>query len=155
MAKRPADIFADSPSLDGQYYSLEDDELAFFKSQTGIEDDVALKQHIIAVSKKAYEVSNEHAIYPFQQVLKRQQMHGYPCIRTFAFTRYTTFCLPSCPGCKGDAIFYRLKISRIPAYSAVLKLSRERKDAILLDIGCCCEPSQPRHQPWPFMNVEH
>ncbi|KAN0087679.1 hypothetical protein V8E55_006300 [Tylopilus felleus] len=41
----------------------------------------------------------------------------YPCIRSLSFTR--------------------LKISRMPTYKNVLKLGRERKGALLLDMGCC------------------
>jgi len=41
----------------------------------------------------------------------------YTCIRAFAFTK--------------------LVASRIPAYDQVVKLGKERKGAILLDIGCC------------------
>lgn len=33
----------------------------------------------------------------------------------------------------------RLKISRLPAYGKLLKLGKERKGAIFLDIGCCCK----------------
>ena len=33
---------------------------------------------------------------------------------------------------------HRLKISRLPSYGDLLKLGQER-DAMLLDIGCCCE----------------
>ncbi|CCM02021.1 uncharacterized protein FIBRA_04097 [Fibroporia radiculosa] len=54
--------------LDESLYLLKEDEAAFFKSQTGIQDDEALKQHIISVQTEAYKV------YP------------YPCIRMFAFT---------------------------------------------------------------------
>lgn len=60
---KPTNVFADPqsrPSLDERFYSLADSELAFFKSQTGIEDEIALKQHIIAVQKKAYEVSIQY-----------------------------------------------------------------------------------------------
>ena len=32
----------------------------------------------------------------------------------------------------------RLVLARHFAYSQVLKLGKERKGAILLDIGCCC-----------------
>ncbi|KAF9466488.1 hypothetical protein BDZ94DRAFT_1306096 [Collybia nuda] len=102
MSEPPMKIFEDplyKPSLDERFYSLTDDEYVFFKAQTGIEDEAALKQHIISVQKKAYE------------------LYGYPCIRSFSFTR--------------------LKISRMPAYDSVLKISRELKDAIILDIGCC------------------
>ncbi|KAH9910455.1 uncharacterized protein B0H18DRAFT_895535 [Fomitopsis serialis] len=42
----------------------------------------------------------------------------YTCIRAFAFTK--------------------LVASRLPAYDQVVKLGKERKGAILLDIGCCC-----------------
>ncbi|KAF8638313.1 hypothetical protein AX17_002333 [Amanita inopinata Kibby_2008] len=85
--------------LDESLYSLDDDELAFFKSQTGIDDDEQLKNHILAVQAKAYQV------------------YRYPCIRRFSFIK--------------------LKIPRLPAYKHVLQLSRQRQDAILLDIGCC------------------
>jgi hypothetical protein len=42
--------------LDDSLYSLDVDELAFFHEQTGIKDDAKLKEHIIAVQEKAYEV---------------------------------------------------------------------------------------------------
>ncbi|EAU85563.2 hypothetical protein CC1G_06276 [Coprinopsis cinerea okayama7 len=44
-------------------------------------------------------------------------VHGYPCIRNFSFLK--------------------LKISRLPAYPAVLDLLKQRQDPILLDLGCC------------------
>lgn len=34
---------------------------------------------------------------------------------------------------------FRIKIARSPVYQDVLKLGRERPNAILLDLGCCCE----------------
>lgn len=43
--------------FDEQLYSLEGEELAFMKSQTGIEDEDELRKHIIAVTKEAYIVS--------------------------------------------------------------------------------------------------
>ncbi|KAK0203785.1 hypothetical protein DFS33DRAFT_832041 [Desarmillaria ectypa] len=55
--------------LDPTLYALEEDEAAFFKSQTGIEDDAALKSHIFAVQEEAYKIC------------------PYPCIRRFAFTK--------------------------------------------------------------------
>lgn len=44
--------------LNDQYYSLDDDEQArnFFKKSTGIQDDVELKEHIMAVRTKAFAV---------------------------------------------------------------------------------------------------
>ncbi|KAH7910777.1 hypothetical protein BJ138DRAFT_1064440 [Hygrophoropsis aurantiaca] len=87
------------PPIDQNLYALDEESSTFFKSQTGISDDSALREHILSVQAKAY------AFKP------------YPCIRAFGFTR--------------------LKISKLPAYQGVLTLGRERKDAILLDIGCC------------------
>ena len=49
--------------------SLTEDELAFFKAQTKIDDEDELKNHISAVRAKAYN------IYP------------YRCIATFIFTK--------------------------------------------------------------------
>ncbi len=37
----------------------------------------------------------------------------------------------------------RLKMARLPAYPDLLKLRTERSDAILLDLGCCCESTCP------------
>ncbi|KAH7922346.1 hypothetical protein BV22DRAFT_1113934 [Leucogyrophana mollusca] len=87
------------PALDERFYSLDAEELEFFKSQTGIDNDEQLKTHIVDVQAKAHEI------------------HPYHCIRRFAFTK--------------------LKISRLPAYSRVIEIGRERDDAILLDVGCC------------------
>ncbi len=53
--------------------SLTEDELAFFKAQTRIDDDEKLKDHIFAVQAKA------HSVYP------------YTCIRRFAFTKYVAY----------------------------------------------------------------
>jgi len=56
--------------LDAEFYStLGEEELSFFKAQTGITDDAELKEHIVKVQTEAY------AVYP------------YPCIRRFAFAR--------------------------------------------------------------------
>lgn len=42
--------------LDEALYTLDEEEAAFFKSQTGIDDDEELKQHILRAQKDAYEV---------------------------------------------------------------------------------------------------
>ncbi|KAK0469998.1 uncharacterized protein EV420DRAFT_1298372 [Desarmillaria tabescens] len=55
--------------LDPTLYELAGNETAFFKVKTGIEDDAALKNHILTIQEEAYKV------FP------------YPCIRRFAFTR--------------------------------------------------------------------
>lgn len=45
--------------LDESYYHLDDDELVFYKSQTGITDEHTLKEHISAVQEDAYEVRTQ------------------------------------------------------------------------------------------------
>lgn len=42
--------------LDPSLFKLKDDEAAFYKSVTGIDDDEDLKQHIFAIQKEAFEV---------------------------------------------------------------------------------------------------
>lgn len=51
----------------GWIEQLGPNELEFFKQQTGIENEAALKNHIISIQAKAYKV------------------HPYPCIKRFAF----------------------------------------------------------------------
>jgi hypothetical protein len=46
--------------FDDSQYSLDEEALAFFKAQTRIDDDDELKQHILAVQKRAYEVETVH-----------------------------------------------------------------------------------------------
>ncbi|KAK0220001.1 hypothetical protein IW262DRAFT_1272152 [Armillaria fumosa] len=53
--------------LDTSLYALTEEEAAFFKAETGIQDDTQLKNHILAIQEEAYK------IYP------------YPCIRRFGF----------------------------------------------------------------------
>lgn len=51
------------PVLDSEkYYSLKEDQVVFFKTYTGIEDDEELKRHIIKVQTDAYAVSS--VIFP-------------------------------------------------------------------------------------------
>lgn len=45
-----------SESQNDPQYVLDPAELAFLKTQTGIQDDEALKAHVLAIQKKAYEV---------------------------------------------------------------------------------------------------
>ncbi|KAI0322178.1 hypothetical protein OF83DRAFT_20012 [Amylostereum chailletii] len=64
-----ANIESDLLSLDAALYKPGDAESAFFKQQTGIQDDEELKSHIVDIQAKAFAV------------------HPYPCIRRFAWTR--------------------------------------------------------------------
>jgi hypothetical protein len=108
---------ATRPKIDPSVYSLQPDELAFFQHLTGIQDEQALKEHILSVQAKAYD------------------LYGYPCIRRF--------------------VFLRLKIARLPGYPQALKLLQERKDPILLDIGCCFgnDVRKAVVDGWPVQNV--
>jgi hypothetical protein len=56
-------------ALDPTLLNLSEQEAEFLKSQTGIRDDEALKNHIIEVQKKAYENVK------------------YGCIHSFSFTK--------------------------------------------------------------------
>ncbi|KAI0639007.1 hypothetical protein C8Q77DRAFT_23362 [Trametes polyzona] len=56
--------------FDEKLYSLEGEELAFFKAQTGIEDEDELRKHVVAVAREAY------AVFPF------------PCIQRYAFIQF-------------------------------------------------------------------
>ncbi|KAH7929864.1 hypothetical protein BV22DRAFT_101783 [Leucogyrophana mollusca] len=105
------------PPLDDRLYELKPAAAAVFRSQTGIDDDDVLKKHILVVQAKAYK------IFP------------YPCIRIFSFLRCVTTYSVDTAGAltAGD----RLGVMNAPAYEQALKLGRERKDAVWLDIGCC------------------
>jgi len=87
------------PPLEPRFYNPTEEEVRFLQSQTGIQDRDQLKQHILEVQQKAYDI------------------YGYPCIRFMSFIR--------------------MGIKRLPIYQSVLSLARDRKDAIILDIGCC------------------
>ncbi|TFY75585.1 hypothetical protein EWM64_g8429 [Hericium alpestre] len=67
------------PPLDESLYNLNQEEVSFYKQQTGIQDDEELKQHIISVQTEAY------AIFPFG------------CIRSFHFARLKISRLPAYP----------------------------------------------------------
>ncbi|KAF5359218.1 hypothetical protein D9756_003136 [Leucocoprinus leucothites] len=100
---------------DPDLLNLDVQETHFFKSLTGIQDDEELKQHIIKVQKKAYQVCQEPG-KPYSSN-KTFKTYPYPCIAIFAFTS--------------------LRSSRLPGYNQALELSRTRSDPIFLDLGCC------------------
>ncbi|KAJ3574692.1 hypothetical protein NP233_g1603 [Leucocoprinus birnbaumii] len=62
-------VFNKIPPLDEGLYDLKQEEVGFFKTLTGIQDDDELKRHIIDVQTKAYQVM------------------CYACIRHFNFAR--------------------------------------------------------------------
>lgn len=46
----------DAPTL-SIHYRLSPEQTTFFKAQTGIDDDAALKEHILEVQERAYKVT--------------------------------------------------------------------------------------------------
>ncbi len=124
------------PALNESFYSLDSEELAFFKANTNITDDNALKKHIMTIQAKAYQVRcysyNErtHLQWPIigLPIPVYSELHIHQ-VRHFIFNLVL-----SCPPERR-----RLKVSRLPVYKRVLELSHERKDAIFMDVGCCCK----------------
>lgn len=75
--------------LNDKYYDLDDDAKTFFKKETGIQEDEALRTHIIAVQRKAFSVGPLlHGVYAchIAEIL-HFYIYPYPCIRIFEFTR--------------------------------------------------------------------
>ncbi|KAF9817464.1 hypothetical protein IEO21_03421 [Rhodonia placenta] len=69
---------AEIPLLDGKHYALDGEELAFFKSQTGIQDEHALKAHIMKVQTEAYKVHRYSCIFRFNFIkLKISRLPAY------------------------------------------------------------------------------
>ncbi|KAG6899164.1 hypothetical protein C0993_012724 [Termitomyces sp. T159_Od127] len=71
--------------LDPTLYSLDANELAFFQEKTGIHDEQELKQHIIAVQEKAYEVSlathqNHTTYWNYGHELFRSTPETFPAV---------------------------------------------------------------------------
>ncbi|KAH9924690.1 uncharacterized protein BXZ73DRAFT_91257 [Epithele typhae] len=66
-------------TLDESLYTPDEEEKAFMKATTGIQDDGELKRHIIAVQTRAFSA------------------HKYPCIRMFEFMRLKIARLPAYP----------------------------------------------------------
>jgi hypothetical protein len=72
------------PPLDERLYKL---DRAFFKQQTGIEDDHELKTHLLSIQAEAFEVSFFFSLRgPF--LIQSRKVYSYPCIRYFSWARY-------------------------------------------------------------------
>ena len=97
-AKSSVDLQGAVAPLDESLYKLEGADLDFYRCATGVEDEEQLKQHILAVQKRAFDVSKdtvqkskELISYIFLKVYK------YPCIRVFDFLRFDTSTPDMCP----------------------------------------------------------
>lgn len=73
---------ATKPHLDVSLYSLDSDETAFFQQLTGIGDEQALRDHIIAVQAKAYNVRPfaSHILSPADASLKDLWISVHPSL---------------------------------------------------------------------------
>lgn len=82
--------------LSPEFYRLTEEEIAFHKAQTGIQDDDELKKHILAVQRDAYEVRLRvfSERYHVAAVDNSEQVFPYPCIRWFTFARSVTNSFP-------------------------------------------------------------
>ncbi|KAJ7127433.1 hypothetical protein C8R43DRAFT_1074879 [Mycena crocata] len=126
--------------LDERLYTVNDspsdEDQSFVQSESGIEDPKLLKEHVVAIQRKAYAVclfllslfSEGSFIFCLSSMPTR--VFGSLCSQGSSY-------LPSRTSIYG-AVHYRPKISTFTAYEQVLELGREREGAILLDIGCCC-----------------
>lgn len=112
---------AEIPLLDGKHYALDGEELAFFKSQTGIQDEHALKAHIMKVQTEAYKVGD----YCSSRRTRDREMRAARFIDIVVYFASTL-----------SSAFVS---SATAAYDQLLKLGQERDGAIFMDIGCCCQ----------------
>ncbi|KAJ3716033.1 hypothetical protein C8R42DRAFT_588942 [Lentinula raphanica] len=75
--------------------ALNKDELAFYQRQTGIQDEIKLKEHIIEIAQKALEIYSYHCIRTFGflrfRILRAQS--GYKQLLTLGSTRPRAFFL--------------------------------------------------------------
>ena len=71
------------PSLDPSLYSLQPDEIAFFQQLTGIKDEDELKQHILNVQAKAYDVCRNFFFF----WIERDRIPFYPKKKGRTFER--------------------------------------------------------------------
>ena len=106
-------------ALDEKLYNPSSQAIEFFKEETGISNDAELKKHVVAIQKKAFSVRHRDFSDLQFENLRSTKVCKYPCIRVFEFMT--------------------LKMANVSAYDLVLKLGRERKDAIFVDLGCCCK----------------
>lgn len=93
MSTPVAEPVAEAPArrgVDAIYYELDAEESVFYKQQTGITDDEELKKHIIGVAERAWAVCFLISLYVGATTLSTmvtKQIHPYPCIERFHFTK--------------------------------------------------------------------
>jgi hypothetical protein len=77
--------------LDPSLYNLKDDEKAFLKHMTKIEDEEELKEHVLSVQQQAFEVGFYSLLSgaPYNAP-QYHQVHPYPCIQGFRFLTYVS-----------------------------------------------------------------
>lgn len=122
--------------LDPALYNLSLDQITFLKQQTGIETDKELKSHVLAIQRDAWEVivlslgttiSTTHEPFATGCELSVHSLLWLRFVGTF-----------SLPGASVSSLSFRLRITEHPSYSKLLKIGKERPDAIFLEFACCC-----------------
>ncbi len=121
-----------------KFYKLDEQELEFFRTATCIDDEAALRAHMIHVQREAYAVRFPRISLArcelIIHLLRYMPSRAFGC--SHSPSRFlglgNTVRLSSCLAC-------RLKLARLPRYDKILTLGKTRKNPIFLDIGCCCE----------------
>ncbi|CCM06727.1 uncharacterized protein FIBRA_09021 [Fibroporia radiculosa] len=125
-------------ALDEQYYNLQEDELAFFKAQTGIQNEGELKRHIMKAQEDAYKSDVWSGVLrPYEAHFSTKgkgMSHHFDAMLTTLDPVCRSIHIRVSAALLSPSI---LKISRLPAYKQLLELGQKRAGAMFLDIGCC------------------
>ncbi|TFY60412.1 hypothetical protein EVG20_g7423 [Dentipellis fragilis] len=123
--------------LDENLYHLSPEQKDFFQKTTGIRDGEELKKHILAIQKKAYAVSMlpafTYALVSSSSPLSPPRSTLIPASgssRISGSDKYPVYRLKLMEA-------FRLTVTELEGYNKLLKLARERRGAIFVDIGCC------------------
>ncbi len=125
-----------------ELYGLSEDEAVFYRSQTGIEDDEELKNHILTVQAEAYKASlGPHRHQGSGRLNCRSLFVPDTSVSLYTHILFSEVCtnFRNCCPTKRQLRGSRLGISKHPSYQRFLAIGREREGAIYLEIACCCE----------------
>ena len=165
MTSVPAPLRRPAVAIDDDHFDLDATERAFFRAQTGIHNDDELKAHIKKIQAEAYEVrlSSECFYYQFSYIIfcpllpsvgRSKTLISSIVDRHFAvaslpmYRPLSLYEVGSClfvtqltkgPLMKSLVCRNRSRISSLLAYEQLLRIGRDREDAIYLEMGCCCK----------------
>ncbi|EJF58440.1 hypothetical protein DICSQDRAFT_90649 [Dichomitus squalens LYAD-421 SS1] len=99
--------------------STADAKREIIRSRPLDENDYKIDEDGLAFMKAQTGIEDEEELKKHILAVQAEayEVHPYPCIRRFTFLQ--------------------MKLASLPAYERLLTLGKERKDPILLDIGCC------------------